>query len=194
MRHDDSKTTREHYISRNTYLEKIKLKESVSRKKASNEDAYSAVEIEAFLAWMKISKRVPGEIIDNVRQIIFTQNAIEEAKDKAPEKVDDFAVTEYEVLKRLDIFSIKVKGLRDYCLEKGYALRLKDELFVYSESFVQYLLDEFTTSGEIMDKLCITKMTIHNNPQIFTKLTIGKALLVKKQGISEYILKGGRKF
>ena len=75
MRHNDPAITRGHYISQNVYLERMKLRESIIKKKRVSSEAYCDEEIDKFLNWLKVDKTFPKELISEIRERIYSDSA-----------------------------------------------------------------------------------------------------------------------
>lgn len=191
MRHEDPKTTRERYISQNVYLEKIKLKESINKKKLSNNGKYSPEKIEEFLNWLHFHKRIPKSLISEIKERLNHLNAVQINQEITTEKSCNFTLSEIDALETLKSFNVKAKSLRDFGLKNCICGEING-YYVYDADYIKMLLSEFILMKEAIKKLCITKQTIINNSQVFSRTVIGRVTLVKASAIQYYIENGGR--
>ena len=193
MRHNDPATTRGHYISQNVYLERMKLRESIIKKKRVTSEAYSDEEVDKFLNWLKVDKAFPKELVSEIRERIYSDTAKKAMKKYDPQAAEVFDTAEVDALKILVGFNVKLKGLRIYCLKQGKASVNEDGVYLYSSQFLEWLCENYILLKRALERLCITKSTVYNNSEIFMPISIGRTCMVHESSIEEYIHLGSSK-
>ena len=191
LRHEDPKTTRDRYISQNVYLEKIRLKESIIKKKASETEKYSQEDVSDFLEWLRFYKKVPNELISEIRERLKHMDAIESVNKVTNSLNFDFTLSEQDAMIDLKPFKITVAGLREFALKNHKCTQIK-EVYIYDEGFVNSLTKDYVLLKTALKELNISKQTVINNSELFSRTVIGRVTLVKKSSISYYIENGGR--
>jgi len=185
MRHEDPRTTRRHYIANNTYLEKMKFQKR--RNAYSNRSSQKQkLQVGEFLDWLEDEVGFSKSLMLEIRtKVGLYQKSQEPGADLAR-----FSMHECAALSIIEKLRIKPANFIKYCFENRKVIEVYSGVNLYDEEFVMDLSSHYIPVSEVIAKLYISKRTIYNNADFFSRITFGKAVFVDSRRVKRYKLHG----